>query len=84
MSLDTINRVVSIALKCVADDWGKFAFKKKEERPKFFGETLAKRFQEYLGEGLEDEAKQKELENLMLSVGFYYKDKGRDDGAEGT
>ena len=72
MSFDIINRVVSVALLVVRDDWGKFAFKKKEERPKNFGDVLAQRFNEYLGEHLDDKEKQEELRQLMLSVGFTY------------
>lgn len=72
MSLDIINSVVAIALKVCRDDWGKFAFKKKEERPKCFGDVLAMRFEEYFGDGLDDPARREELKEIMKQVGFYY------------
>lgn len=81
MSLDIINRVVSVALKVVQDDWGKFAFKKKEDRPKAFGEVLSLRFTEYLGEGLDDKEKQDELAQLMKSVGFTHEGLGGEEDA---
>lgn len=70
LSLDTINRIASIAFKVVLDDWGKFAFKKKMERIKYFASSLAQRINEYLNENIDDEAKQAELQALMNAAGF--------------
>ena len=84
MVRNAVHWVIAVGLKCIKDDWGKFAFKKKQERTKYFYIALADRFTEYFADGLKDKEKKAELEKILLDTEFIYEDKQNKGGQEGA
>ena len=84
MSVNGLYMIVAVALKCIKDDWGKFAFKKKNWRLYFFANALAQRLTEYYEEGLEDKEKQAELQQILLDSDFVEEFEQNEGGQEGA
>lgn len=84
MSVNGLYMIVAVALKCIKDDWGKFAFKKKNWRLYFFANALAQRLTEYYDEGLEDKEMQAELQQILLDSDFVEEFEQNEGGQEGA